>query len=60
MEVLNMRIKSIDIRFMHKFVMHCLVNQTILELHVVHMIAIIFHCAHPSRFDEIVLFLRSN
>ena len=55
-----MRIKSIDIRFMHKFVMHCLANQTILELHVVHMIAFIFHCAHSSRFDEIVLFLRSN
>ena len=57
MEVLN--ILYICITLIHIFLMYYLVNQTILELHLVQLVLVIFHCGHPSKFD-IVLFLRSN
>ena len=41
MEVLDML--YICINSTHMFLSYCLANQTILELHVVHMIVMIFH-----------------
>ena len=42
-----------------KSLMYRLVNQIILALINVPLIAMVFYCGHPSRFD-LLLFLRSN
>ena len=41
----------ICINSIHMFLMYHSANQTFLELDVVHMIVLVFHCRHPSRFD---------
>ena len=41
------------------FLMYYLVNQAVLELHVVQLIVMIFHCGRRFKLD-IALSLRSN
>ena len=36
----------IRVNVIHMFLMYCLANQTMLELHVIHMIVLIFYCGN--------------
>ena len=49
MKVLNML--YIRETLIHMFLMYCLLNQTVLELHVIQLIAIMFHGGYRFRFD---------
>ena len=49
MEVLNML--YICETLIHIFLMYCLLNQTVLELHVIQLITIMFHGGYRFRFD---------
>ena len=50
MKVLNM-LYICGETLIHMFLMYCLLNQTVLELHVIQLIAIMFHGGYRFIFD---------